>query len=253
MLYIIKWLYMWILPLGGIVAALLVVTIYLYYRKAKGRHALAVVVGILYVLSIVPVSDALLHPLEDAYTQTAPQNLTGDVVILLGGGARAGVPDFDGTGQVGEAAANRFLTAIRIQKAKNIPILLSGGAVFAGDAEEAVIEKRMLLSLGVPEEKIFMDTKSRNTAENAKFARQLAMANGWSHPIVVTSAFHMPRAVQFFRREQMDITPYPSDYRASATEHIMAFSFVPQSFILDNSCLAIKEYVGLGAAKLGLQ
>lgn len=253
MLYLIKWLYMWLLPLGGIVAALFAVVGYMYYRRAKGRHALAVVIGLLYFLSIAPVSNLLIQPLEQAYSQVPLNALQGDVVILLGGGARAGVPDVDGTGQIGEAAANRFLTAVRIQRAKNIPILLSGGAAFVGDAEEAVIEKRMLLSLGVPETQIFTDTKSRNTAENAKFSRTLSMAHGWSHAIVVTSAFHMPRAVQFFTREGMQITPYPSDYRTSAAERITAFSFIPQAYVLMNSCLAIKEYVGIGAVWLGLQ
>ena len=59
--------------------------------------------------------------------------------------------------------------ALRLQKAKDLPILLSGGTILKGDANESEIEKRMLLSLGVLENKIFMDDKSRNTAENAAF------------------------------------------------------------------------------------
>lgn len=253
MLYITKWIYAWMLPVGGIVTALLLLMGYMMYVRAKGRYALAVITACLYSLSISPTSDALIQPLERTYMQENLQDVTGDVVILLGGGARAGVPDVDGVGQVGESAANRFLTAIRVQKAKNIPILLSGGAVLAGDAEEAMIEKRMLVSLGVPEAQIFVDVKSRNTAENARFAKALCREHGWQHPIVVTSAFHMPRSVRFFQREGMDITPYPGDYRTSMAEPISAFSFVPQTYNLMNSCLAIKEYVGIGAARLGLQ
>ena len=59
----------------------------------------------------------------------------------------------------------------------------------------------MLLSLGVPENKIFMDDKSRNTAENAAFSKQICEHQGWTKPILVTSAFHMPRSVRFFTRE----------------------------------------------------
>lgn len=253
MFYIIRWLYLWLLPIGGIVAALIGVTIYLFYHRAKGRFALAVVTFLLYALSIVPVSHALIQPLEERYTQPPLQNVQSDVIILLGGGARAGVPDVDGVGQVGEAAANRFLTAVRIQKAKQIPIILSGGAVLPGDAQEADIEKRMLLSLGVPEQMIFLDTKSRNTAENARFSKALCAEHNWQHPLVVTSAFHMPRAVRFFQNEQLEITPYPSDYRASARERITPFSFVPQSYELMSSCLALKEYVGILAAMGKLQ
>ena len=56
-----------------------------------------------------------------AYEQPSLEALDGDVIIVLGGGSRAGVPDVDGVGQVGSAAANRFLTALRLEKAKHLP------------------------------------------------------------------------------------------------------------------------------------
>lgn len=253
MLYVIKWVYMWILPLGGIIAALLAVNVYVFRRRGRGRFALLIVTAVLYLLAVQPVSDLILRPLETRYDQVPLSQLQGDVLILLGGGARAGVPDVDGTGQVGEAAANRFLTALRLQKAKQIPIILSGGAVFSGDANEAAIEKRMLLSLGVAEADIFTDEKSHNTAENATFSNLLCRQNHWRHPIVVTSAFHMPRAGYFFTREGVSFTPYPCDYRTSAEYRWSPYSFIPQAYILFNSCLAVKEYVGLAAARLNLQ
>ena len=143
--------------------------------------------------------------------------------------------------------------ALRLQKAKDLPVLLSGGTILKGDANESEIEKRMLLSLGVPENKIFMDDKSRNTAENAAFSRQICEHQGWKKPILVTSAFHMPRSVRFFTRQGLDVTPYPCDYHTSAATNWSGYSIVPQSFYLFNSCLAIKEYVGIGAASLRMQ
>ena len=150
MLYIIKWIYLWILPLGGIVAALIAVLIYMFRHQSPGRKGLLVFTLVLYALSLEPIGDMLLWPLERQCSQPTAQEVQGDVIVLLGGGARAGVPDFDGTGQVGEAAANRFLTALRLQKALHLPIILSGGALLDGDANEAEIEKRLLLSLDVP-------------------------------------------------------------------------------------------------------
>jgi uncharacterized SAM-binding protein YcdF (DUF218 family) len=244
---------MWLLPIGGILVALLALAVYQFRQRARGRYALAVIIAVLYALSIDPVANAFIRPLETMYTQPAASALTGDAVILLGGGARAGVPDFDGEGQVGSAAANRFLTAVRIQKSLHIPILLSGGAVIKGDADEAAIEKRMLLSLGVDEADIYMDEQSRNTAENASFSKAICTKQGWHHPIVVTSAFHMPRAARFFDREGLEFTPYPCDYRTGTMTNLTAYSFIPQAFVLFNSCLCLKEYVGIGAARLGLQ
>lgn len=253
LLYIIKWLYAWILPMGGIVLALILLLCYMFRKHSPGRWALAAITAVFYLLSIEPVSNGLIHPLETAYDQPQGADVDGDVIILLGGGSRTGVPDFDGSGQVGSAAANRFLMALRLQKAKDLPILLSGGTILKGDANESEIEKRMLLSLGVPENKIFMDDKSRNTAENAAFSRQICEHQGWKKPILVTSAFHMPRSVRFFTRQGMDVTPYPCDYHTSAATNWSGYSIVPQSFYLFNSCLAIKEYVGIGAASLRMQ
>lgn len=253
MLYIIKWIYLWILPLGGIIAALIAVLIYMFRHQSRGRKGLLAVTLVLYALSLEPVGDALLWPLERQCSQPTAQEVQGDVIVLLGGGARAGVPDFDGTGQVGEAAANRLLTALRLQKALHLPIILSGGALLDGDANEAEIEKRLLLSLDVPSDMIYIDAKSRNTAENAAFTKALCQKNNWNHPIVVTSAFHMPRAVRFFAREEMDFTPYPCDYRASDSFHLSAYSIVLQAYILYHSCLAIKEYAGIAAAACRIQ
>lgn len=251
MLLLVKWLYAWLLPIGCIIVALAALTIYLFKRRVPGRKPLLLIVVLLYGLSLQPVCNFIMKPLENAYTPSP--ELDGDVIVLLGGGTRAGVPDIDGTGQVGSAAANRFLTAVRMQRKTGLPIILSGGAVLAYDANEAEIDKRMLLSLGVSEEKIFIDDQSRNTAENARFTKRICDEQGWSKPIVVTSAFHMPRSAQFFRREGMDIRPYPCDYYTSGDYHWSSFSIIPESFTLYTSCLAIKEYVGIFAAKTGLQ
>ena len=63
----------------------------------------------------------------------------------------------------------------------------------------------------------------------------------------------MPRAARFFSREGIDFIPYPSDYRINAKMIWSPYSVVPQSAYLLDSCLAIKEYVGIAAASLGMQ
>lgn len=55
-----------------------------------------------------------------------------------------------------------------------------------------------------------------------------------------------------FAQQGMEVQPYPTDYRAEI-ERLTLFSFVPQAYILADSCLAIKEYIGLGAAYFHLQ
>jgi uncharacterized SAM-binding protein YcdF (DUF218 family) len=109
MLYLIKWLYMWMLPIGGIIIALVVLAVYQFRHKSRGRWALVGIIAILYALSIDPVANLIIRPLETMYEQPAQADLKGDVVILLGGGARAGVPDYDGQGTSRDSSGESIL------------------------------------------------------------------------------------------------------------------------------------------------
>ena len=66
--------------------------------------------------------------LENMYPQ--PTNISGDAIIMLGGGSVGGVPDSDEIGEFAGNPANRMLTALRLQRKLQIPIILSGGKVF---------------------------------------------------------------------------------------------------------------------------
>ena len=148
--------------------------------------------------------------LESAYQP--PERPAGDVIIMLGGGAYSDTPDVDGTGTLCASPASRLLTAVRLQRQLDVPILLSGGQVYEDTGAEAKIAKRVLMSLGVPEEKILTETKSINTSQNAGFSAEILRENGLSHPILVTSAFHMKCSVLNFQKQGVAVEPFPTDY-----------------------------------------
>ena len=251
MLYTVKWLYAWILPPGGFISALALLTIYLFIRRGRGRHLLLLITLFLYLLSSQLGSNLLLKPLENKYPQ--PERAEGDVVVFLGGGSFGNVPDFDGAGQLSPNAANRLLTAARLQRHLQIPLLLSSGQVFAEGGNESVIAKRALISLGLPERQIVLEDRSRNTAENAVNTARYCTDFGWRRPILVTSAFNMPRAMLFFERAGLKPQPYPCDYSTNGIEQLNIFSWAPRIDCLFNSCLALKEYAGILALKAGAQ
>jgi len=251
MLYTIKWLYAWVLPPGGFISALALLTLYLFLRRGRGRQVLLLLTLFLYLLSSQLVSNLLIKPLENKYPQ--PPRAEGDVVVFLGGGSFGNVPDFDGTGQLGPNAANRLLTAARLQKHLQVPLLLSAGQVFADAGTEAVIAKRALVSLGLPDKQLIVEDRSRNTAENAVNTAKYCADFGWKRPILVTSAFHMPRAMLFFERAGLKPQAYPCDYSTNGIDHLNIFSWAPRIDCLFNSCLALKEYVGILALKAGAQ
>ena len=134
-------------------------------REQEIAAAIFVVTMLLYAISTPYLSAALMRNLETSYPQ--PQNPSGDVIVLLGGGATKGTPDIDGTGGLLEGSSTRLLAAARLYHRLHIPILFTGGKVLEGGASEAEIARRNLLGLGVPEQDILLETKSRTTGENA--------------------------------------------------------------------------------------
>ena len=177
--------------------------------------------------------------LESAYEP--PANPQGDVIIMLGGGAMPDSPDVDGTGALCASPANRLLTAVRLQRRLDVPILVSGGQVYSDSGPEAQIARRILLSLGVPDDKILVETKSINTTQNAKFSTEILREHGLSQPLLVTSAFHMKRSVLNFEKQGVAVTAYPADYQVS---HHPVFHYTklrPQTDALLNNVTVLQE------------
>ena len=96
--------------------------------------------------------------------------------------------------------ANRLLTAVRLERRFAIPIILSGGQVFADTGREADIAERIARQLGVSPDKIYVENQSLNTRQNAQYVKRIMDENGFTRPILVTSAFHMERSVLNFTR-----------------------------------------------------
>ena len=202
---------------------------------------MAVMLVLGYLFSTPAMGALFLHPLEFFYDQ--PRTIRGDVIIVLGGGVFSDISDVDGMGQLSSAAAGRILTAARIQKRTGLPIILSGGRVENDLPAEAETGKRVLMSLGVPKDKIIVEPESRNTVENAKYSAVLCRQNGYTRPILVTSAFHMLRSVLCFEREGLNVLAYPADYWQSKEVSTSVLSFLPGSY--ENLRTGIREYLGI--------
>ncbi len=248
-IYIYKFLVSFIMPPGIFIVALLCMTVHLARKRERIAKWLGLLTFVFYLLSTPYVGDLLVRTLEVRFVP--PENPGGDVIVMLGGGATFGTPDIDGTGQLSGNAANRLLTAARLHKRLGIPVILSGGQVFDDSGREAVIGKRILTGIGVPANEVFIDDTSLNTEQNARNVRGILETQGFSHPILVTSAFHMERSVLNFAREGIDVTPYPSDYWVSiGGNSVYLNKLVPSADGLRSSYIAIHEYLGIAAVKL---
>lgn len=247
MIYVIKFIYSFVLPPGLFVVLLLGLTVWLW--RSRRRPALVLLgVTLLLYLSMTPlIGDLLIGSLERQYEQ--PQKTPGDVIVVLGGGASSGTPDMDGEGNLYGSAANRLLTAVRLYRQTGLPILFSGGQVFADSGNEANIAKRQLIALGVPESDILAENQSLNTEQNAINTAALMKAKGLSRPVLVTSGFHMPRAMVLFKNAGLSPIAYPTDYATSRGGSLYPAKFSPSPGAMNNTGTALKEYLGLLAAR----
>jgi len=179
-----------------------------------------------------------------------PANPEGDVIIMLGGGAIVDTPNVQGQGHLSGFAANRLITSFQLHRVMDVPIIISGGQVFGYTGSESEIAKNILVGMGVPEDRIITENKSLNTTQNALLSKELVDKYGFSKPIVVTSAFHMERSIRQFKKVNLEVIPYPTDYQVMKKLVIDYSLFTPSADAMFRTSLALKEYIGIMASSL---
>ncbi len=221
-----------IIPPGVFVILLLLIA-FLVRRTSRKVYVLSLFGAvILYLLSVGPVKDLLLLPLEREYDR--PSRLDADAIVVLGGGVY-------GSGTLTGASVKRLMGGYILHRRTGLPLILSGGAP-TGGKREAYYMKKLLVNIGADPEKIYTDQESRDTYENALYVRKICKDLGCRRVLLVTSAFHMGRSVMVFRKVGLEVIPYPVDYRYGGIYNI--YSLLPGPGTLDNSSLAIREYIG---------
>jgi len=136
----------------------------------------------------------------------------------------------------------RVVTAVRLRKRLRVPVIVSGGAVFPWRKAEAPVVRRFLMDLGVSGDKILVDDKSRDTLENALDVKEICEKHQFRDPILVTSAYHMKRALLSFREFNMDAKPVPANFKTWDRKYGW-WDYLPGDLRI--FMIACREYVGL--------
>ncbi|MBR2179249.1 MAG: YdcF family protein [Selenomonadaceae bacterium] len=244
MVYLLKFGASWILPPGIFIVAFFAVAIYTWRCRHDPKLAIiiATITFAFYLLCTGFIAERVLGDLESEYPP--PDDILSsdaDVIIMLGGGAIPDVPDVDGYGALCSSPANRLLTAVRLQRKLNIPILLSGGQVYSDTGAEAKIASKVLRSLGVDSKDIIVETRSINTTQNAKYSIEILKKRKLRKPILVTSAFHISRAVLNFEQQGVSVIPYPTDYLVTHSPVFHYTKLRPQSEALLANVMVLQE------------
>jgi uncharacterized SAM-binding protein YcdF (DUF218 family) len=233
-----------LLPPGIFVILLLLSGVWAIVCQKVRSGSLCLLLALLIWLSaIAPVTHSLLRALESPFE--LPGNLSGDVIIVLGAGNLPGVADLSGKGFPDGETLTRLLTAVRIQQRLQVPVLISSGQVFPNTSAGAVVARRILLDLNIPAEQILIEEKSRDTAENALYSKEICERRGFSHPLLVTSALHMRRALMMFKGAGLEVTPVPAGFKTVDHPSYAWHDFLPGANAMRSAALALHEYLGL--------
>lgn len=244
MILVIKFFYGLLLPPGIFILFLLFFSLWLFRQKRKRAAILLLFVNfILYALSTSYLGDILVNSLETRYS--APAKIDGDCIVMLGYGATPDVQAVDGKGEISTHGANSLIATYLLYKQTNNPIILSGGQVYFDEANEALIAKRELISMGVPEQKIIVEGQSIDTQTNALYTKRYVDFFHFKKPILVASAYHMERAMISFKKYGMNPQPFPVNYKTRPQLNVYPGKFMPGFNGLYQSSFVIKEYLGI--------
>jgi uncharacterized SAM-binding protein YcdF (DUF218 family) len=215
----------------------------------KRLAAMAALAGtlILALCAWTSIGALLMHPLEERFHKPAelPEHVDG--IVVLGGGLEGAI-NFVRGGYEMNSAGDRLVEAVLLaQRFPQARILVSGGvgtmlAKAEGDADTAV---RLFSAFGIPSERLIVEDRSRNTAENAAFSKQMVNPKPGENWLLVTSAFHMPRSVGLFRKVGFPVIPWPVDYRTTGQERFGLFTDDDPVDSLQITTVAVREWIGL--------
>ncbi len=174
-----------------------------------------------------------------------------DYALVLGGFSDY-IPEL-GNQYVVSERGNRLISTIYLYKRGNVDkIFISGGSgnIWQKRPPEAKMVRDFLVESGIPKGDIIIEYESRNTYENALFSKKIIEEiNPDAKCILITSAFHMPRAMGLFQKQGLDVTGYPTDFFAE-TPNSPDRIFLPSARVLKRWEVLIKEWVGIIVYKL---
>ena len=250
--YISKVFWIFAVPSNFLVALVLIGALLRSSRfpRAGQRMVLGGLFGLI-VLGLTPISTWLLRPLENEFPifQDDGRPVTG--IIILGGATETVPSTYRKQMSLTESGERIMAIPVLAQRYPNARIIFSGGGSGFNDqiTPEATLVERLATDIGIAPGRIEYERRSLNTYENALYSREIAKPRPGERWLLVTSAFHMPRAMGVFRHLGFAVTPYPVDFRTGgSSDDWQVFTSVSQGLL--RSELALKEYVGLIAYRL---
>ena len=237
MIYINKILPIIFSPLGLIVLLLF----FGIFRKKMMFSVMGLMT--LITLSLPIISGNLIKLLEQNYALTTADKIeSADTVIVLSGMVRPIKQNNSIHYEFSEAVDRIFagINILKIGKAQKL-ILTRGKLPWSIGVPEGEFLAEFAQSQGIDPNKILLTEIVQNTNDEAKTISKMLPKN--SKVILVTSAFHMPRAEKVFQNQSLKVIPYAVDFRSSDNK-IDIMDFLPQANAFRDSSFYFREIIG---------
>jgi uncharacterized SAM-binding protein YcdF (DUF218 family) len=191
----------------------------LFVARSRGARTLVIsATGVLLIAGVLPVGVWLIRPLEERFPIVVDPPVPAGIVVL--GGA---IDDAIGRtrGQVSFSSGAERLTegAALARRFPNARLIYSGGsnAILSSASTEGADARKLWIALGLDSGRIELEDLSRNTYENAVFTYQKVQPKPGDVWLLVTSAYHMPRAMGLFRKAGFNVVAYPVNFHSTGT------------------------------------
>jgi len=232
------------LAVGTILGLLLIA----FGWRRLGWAAILAAASITSILSWPPVGDSLMRYVEDQAraAEAATPRCCFDAIVVLGGGIAPAVPPEREFPSLTESA-DRIWAAARLYRAGIAPrIIVSGGGFLAENKGPATTEaeamRRFLVELGVPDSAIASEGTSNNTVENIFNVRRMV---GDKPVALVTSGYHMPRALRIAAEAKLNASAFPVNFRALNSTRPPWEHWLPTIEGMRDTILATHEILGI--------
>ena len=234
-----------LLPPGGLIVLGLIGL--MFWKRWWGRGIVLLSLTALWLLSTEPVRDAITSSLEFQHPVLDLRKIPADgaTIVLLGGGVYESAPEYDGRDELRHYTLMRTVYTADIARQSGLDVYASGGTPLMQEAEpEGEVMRRWLLKLGLPEERVFAEKAANNTWENAAYMNKLLSDKGIGTVVLVTSAWHMPRAVWCFESQGLQVIAAPTGFLTAQKAYDLR-SYLPRWTVLADSGQGLHEYLGL--------
>jgi len=226
-----------LLILGGL--------IWVIFSKKVGRFFMTMGVTALVIFGVLPVGPALMVWLERQYPapDTLPEKIDG--IIVLGGALESYLSKANQQVAANDNVERLICFQDLAQKYPDAKLVYSSGAgdILNPDAMEGDDARAYFKITGLGRDIIY-EEKSRNTYENALYTKELMQPDASENWVVISSAYHMPRAIGIFAKQAWDVIPFACDRRTNGqySDIFRRLPSVTGNFAMLN--IALKEITG---------